>query len=735
MKKKLVSLILASAMVATSLAACGNNTDTPANGSTESAPSTSESTQESVPEETETPQSIAEQTEGMTYEEMSEFIYEKTLGEYAELYEEAKAIVDDNDKRFALMAIAEAKLLGTGQLFPNQTLGGNYAISRVAPYTVSTVLWGNDSDRFHQAVITTEPIKAEDIAALRAKWPELIGTGTYEQYAKDYLTEKGYELKDTYNYFDYSEDPQKWDVLSTDKSVDAEVLVNTFDGLMEYDNENMLQPALAESYTVSDDGLVYTFKLREGVDWVDSQGRKVAEVCADDFVAGMQHLLDAAGGLEWLVDGLIVNASGYISGEITDFSEVGVKAVDEYTVEYTLENPAPYFMTMLGYSVFAPMSRTYYESMGGKFGAEYDASAPTYTYGRDQNSIAYCGPYLVTNWTQKNTIVFKANESYWNKDKINIKTITWVWEDGSEPTKIYNEIKTGVIDGAGLNTNALELAKSEGLFDEYAYNSLTQATIYYGYFNLYRQAFANFNDATAAVSDKSDEEKARTLEAVNNTHFRRAFVTAFDKAAYQEAMLGEELKYSRIANSFVPGNYVFLENETTVDINGTATTFPAGTFYGAIVQAQLDADGIPVKVWDPETNSSNGFDGWYNPEYAASEMDLAVEELAAIGVVIDESNPIIIDWPYNGSSETTVNRVNAVKQSIENALGGRVLVNLIECPDSTTVNNTGYFAETGADVNYDFSDASGWTPDYGDPSTYLDIILPGGTVAKYFGIY
>ena len=159
---------------------------------------------------------------------------------------------------------------------------------------------------------------------------------------------------------------------------------------MEYDVEGTLQPALAESYEVSDDGLTYTFHLRKDVKWTDSQGREVDTVKADDFVAGMQHMCDAQGGLEYLVQGVIKNVSQYISGEVTDFDEVGVKAVDDYTVEYTLEEPCSYFMTMLGYTIFMPMSRSYYQSQGGKFGAEYDSSAADYQYGKDSNSIAYC---------------------------------------------------------------------------------------------------------------------------------------------------------------------------------------------------------------------------------------------------------------------------------------------------------------------------------------------------------
>ena len=138
--------------------------------------------------------------------------------------------------------------------------------------------------------------------------------------------------------------------------------------------------------------MTYTFKIREGVSWVDSQGRKVADVKADDFVAGMQHMMDAMGGLEYLVgpDGCgIAGAQAYIDRESTDFTTVGVKALDDYTLEYTLEAPCSFFMTMLGYNCFAPMSRSYYTSQGGQFGDAYSAEDDSYLYGKDPDHIAY----------------------------------------------------------------------------------------------------------------------------------------------------------------------------------------------------------------------------------------------------------------------------------------------------------------------------------------------------------
>lgn len=81
-------------------------------------------------------------------------------------------------------------------------------------------------------------------------------------------------------------------------------------------------------------------------------------------------MLDAGGGLEYLVENIIVNALEYNTGDVTDFAEVGVKATDDNTVVYTLCQPTSYFITMLGYNVFAPMSRTYFESKGGVFGKD-----------------------------------------------------------------------------------------------------------------------------------------------------------------------------------------------------------------------------------------------------------------------------------------------------------------------------------------------------------------------------
>lgn len=721
-----------------SLVACGNSGSGSSDPADESVSVSSSASSESNASASASSESEAEAEESEMpegYDETSTELYNEALGDFNDALATAKE-AETVDERYALMAVAEGKLMESAMMYPLISRGGMYAMYRMAPRTKDYTLWGSDKDRYHQYVVTTDFIKAEDYNEMRAKWDELKGTGTYESWVKEYLAGKGYTLKDSFS-MPYASDPVTWDGLATSRAADTDAIINTYDGLMEYDVEGTLQPALAESYEVSDDGLTYTFHLRKDVKWTDSQGREVDTVKADDFVAGMQHMCDAQGGLEYLVQGVIKNVSQYISGEVTDFDEVGVKAVDDYTVEYTLEEPCSYFMTMLGYTIFMPMSRSYYQSQGGKFGAEYDSSAADYQYGKDSNSIAYCGPYLVTNATAKNTIVFKLSDSYWNKDNVNIKTLTWLFNDQSDVTKMYTDAKAGTVDYVNLNTSTMETAKSEGLYDQYAVVSDTDATSFMAFYNINRTATANANDGTTAKSTKSDEEIQRTNKALQNVHFRRAISFAADRGAYNAQQVGEDLKYTSLRNTFTPGYFVSLSKDTTIQINGTDTTFPAGTYYGEIVQKQIDADGVKIKVWDAENKTSDGFDGWYNPENAVEELNTAIEELAEDGITIDESNPIQIEYPYPSAVEVYTNKANSYKKSVEAALGGKVVINLVDAVDLDGWYYAGYYVNYGYEQNYDVYDVSGWGPDFGDPCSYLDTMLPDyeGYMTKCFGIF
>ena len=749
--KKFLSLLLAVIMLF-SLVACGDNEDKPNTPDDGNKPAVGDNAGD---DETPAADPVVDENyesvdwaalDAMDHDSSSEVIYEYALGEFGEAYAYAKTFT--GDERKAYMAIAEAKLMESGVFLPIQTQGGNYAMSRVVPRTnAATTLWGLDEYRYHTLLVANELLTAEDRAAVLAMWTDADSADDYRADAKAYLEGKGYTFTDVYNLA-FSETLDTWDTIATSYTSDSMFVAGTYDNLLEYDAKGALQPGLAESYEVSDDGLTYTFHIRQGVKWVDQQGREIGEVTADDWVASAQHLADNADALGYLLsvsDGCgLKNFDEFLAGEVTDFAEVGVKAVDTYTLEYTLVAPFAPFPTMLGYACFAPLNRAFYESQGGKFGAEFDSSAADYNYGKTPANIAYCGPYLVTNFTAENTVRYEANPTYWNADAVIIKSINYTYNDGSDTLRAYNDAKAGTTAGAGFNSSALEQAKVDTVdgsdatyFDTYAYVASGTGTTYCGWMNVNRKAFANYDDATVGASPKTEEDQARGREAMVNAHFRRAVLMALDRGAYMAATVGEELKYTSVRNSYTPGTFSVLENDTTVEINGESVTFPAGTAFGAIEQAQLDADGVAIKVWDPviDGGSGDGFDGWYNAAAAKAELEAAIAELAQVGVEVSAENPIYIDFPYQAWSEAATNRANVTKQSIEGVLEGKVIVNLIAMDDSAAMQSATYRFSNGAEANFDLSTGSGWGPDYGDAQSYLDTIQAYGYMAKNIGLF
>lgn len=687
--------------------------------------------------------------EAMDYDEASDALYEWNLGEFYAVYQDAKSEIVDLDLRLAKMAIAEAKLMESGVFIPVYGDGGAYAMNRAVPRTVTTTSWGLDEYRWYTALVTNELITSEDRDALTGLWGESADADAWFAAAKAFLADHGYTLTDTWNVANGYE-IATWDCIASSYTSDAYFIAPTYSPLLEYDAKNVQQPALAESVDVNDDGTVYTFHLRQGVKWVDQQGRELAEVTADDWVASMAHLIDNNDALGYLMtssDGCgIKNYDAYLNGEVTDFAEVGVKAIDDYTLEYTLEAPFPAFLSMMGYGCFAPLNRAFYKAQGGTFSVDGDEYTSG-NYGTSPANIAYCGAYLVKNFTEKNVTSYVANPSYWNAEAVNTPNINFYFNDGSDPLRTYNEAKDNTIAGCSFNSSALVLAKEEKpegadktYFDLYSYTTANSATTYCGWVNVHRGTWANYNDNTVGVSTQTEEEQVRTRSALNNQNFRLALAMAFDRGAFNSTIVGEELKFASLKNSYVTGTFGKTAGEVTVDINGVATTFPAGTYFGVIEQAQLDADGVPLKVWDPEADggagSGDGFDGWFNADAAAAYLDKAVAELAQIGVEVSAEKPIHIDVPFGAFSESVTNRMNAYKQSIEKYTGGKVVVDLVSFADSTSFSYSYYRTSNGAEANYDITPGtSGWGPDYGDAQSFLDTIQPYGYMTKNIGLY
>ena len=659
-------------------------------------------------------------------------IYAASLGAFKSAYDAALES-NSNSERYAAMAKAEAKLLASGVFLPTTTRGGSYAITRVAPRTGSYALWGTDEYRYKNLLITKELIKKSDRDALLTSYNNLKGTGNYHATAESYLTSHNYTLKDEYRY-PYSELNQTWDWLNTSEASDSEVLTNLVDGLVEYDGENNLVPALAESvptgvYDSTTNKTTYTFHIKQGLKWVNATDGTESEYTlkADDFVAGFQHMLDAQAGLEYLVDGVIDGAHEYLAGKV-GFENVGVKATDDYTLVYTVVGNPSYFLTYLAYNIFQPMNRAYFESKGGKFGSEYAtaSASDSYKYGKTKDDVLSIGAYYCQQWNDGSTVTFKQNTKYWavtDADTTNdpkIKTITWVYEDGKDASKTYNDAISGTLDGAALNTTTLTQAKSDGKFDTYAYVSDTNATTYISSINMNRQTYQLSNGKVKSKLSKSQAKDAIT--AAQNKNFRLALNRAFDKATWNAVQVGDDLKLNSLRNMYTPYDFVSITDEVTFE----GKTWEVGTNYGEIVQYYIEKEGLTNLDLHDSNNS------WYNTTEANKYMEAAKAELE--GKL--ENKSITIEIMYYSASPIQTAQAAAYKKSIEDAFGGFVKVNTIKATTLDDYYACGYRASTGADGNYNVFYGSGWGPDYGDPSTYLETFYgQGGYMAKTLGIY
>ena len=686
---------------------------------------------ETTPETTDAP---AEEKPFAVYDN-DEDIYMANLGEFYEFLQQALA-AENVSQRYALLAVAEAKMLESGVGMPFS--GGNaiYYMSRIVYGSGGYAPWRGTMSDLSQYVITNEIILTEDYNHLVELQKELAGTGTYMATAIEYLTEKGYTFRDTFQNT-FSVTPTSWDIFAVSSANEVRIIDPTYDYPFAYDAEGTMQPHLAESCQMSEGGRVFTLKIRPGQIWVDSQGRKVADVTADDWVAAAQHQADMQNS--YTMNNYILGMVDYASGEITDFGQVGVKALDELTLQYTLKEKAPYFMSLFQTNAFVPLCRSYFLSQGGAFGLTEFADArakETYQYGIDQNHIAICGQFLCTNMTEKNSVTYVLNENYWNAANANLKKVSFLYNDDFDVSRAYYDFMQGNVMSFGMNEQRMELAKQKGDFQKYAYIGDVGQISSLLWFNLHRQTYANMADG-AAPSRKTDAEKALSCAAMQNRHFRLAIGHTIDRERNIAQSAGEELAPLSIRNTLTPGTYVKLLEDITMDINGTPTTFPKDTWYGAIVQAQLDADGMGIQVWDAEKKTTDGWDAWLNVEKAKEELRLAVEELKTLGYEVTKETPIIIDYPYTEYNEIGKNKAYVMKTNIENAFDGLVRCDLIPLNNVTEMMNVALNTKGGAEVNTDMGGAGALGSDHGDPICYMEGLLPHGDgwLTPYLGLW
>ncbi|HFD1732919.1 TPA: peptide ABC transporter substrate-binding protein [Enterococcus faecium] len=478
----------------------------------------------------------------------------------------------------------------------------------------------------------------------------------------------------------YVTDLETLDYTFSSRKTNSDHYTNFVEGLLENDQYGNLKGDMAKSWEVSDDGLTYTYHLRKGVPWVDSEGNEYgANVTANDFVTGLKHAIDVQSETLYIVADSIKGLSDYIDGKTNDFSTVGVKAVDDYTVQYTLNKPEPFWNSKTTYGILYPINEEFLKSKGKDFGK------PT------PDSILYNGPFILANNTAKSVIEYTKNESYWDPKNVHLDTVKWTYNDGSDPDGLFKSYENGELSLARVYPNSPGYKDVTKAYPDGVTWSQTGGSTYNLTFNFNRGTF----DATSKTTDK---EKEDTQKAILDRNFRLAILFGFDKKSYNAQSVGEEGATKALRNTLVPADFV--------EIGGK----PYGDTVASKLKA-LDSDAFG------DVNLSDGQDGYYNADKAKEYMEKAKTELEAKGVQF----PIHLDMPVEETSEISVNMVKSLKKSVETSLGSDNVVVDVQLLNEDKYLAATYQATTGQAGDFDITNASGWGPDYTDPSSYLNI--------------
>lgn len=451
------------------------------------------------------------------------------------------------------------------------------------------------------------------------------------------------------------------------------VAANVIDTLVEYDRLGQVQPSLAESWEISEDGLTWTFHLREGVQWVTGAGERYAEVKADDFVAAAQYILNAANasatseilysvveGAEAFYLGTAKPEEGKEPAPVMEWDTVGVKALDDYTLQYKLTHPVPYFLSMTTYVCFMPVNRQYLEEKGADFGL---------ATGND--TILYNGAYVLSEMKPQEKRVYTKNAMNWDAGNVFIETIEQLYN--KEATTLSPELYLrGEIDAASIDS---------AIANEWLANPDTADLIrpvrqsgFYSYFYA-----LNFKPEFDAAYEPENWKKA-----VNNENFRLSLSAGLDRLKAMLVMEPDNPE-SIIFNTVTPPDFVNVDGLDYVNIGELAP---------------ITALGLNI----------------FNPEQALQYRDLAREELLAAGATL----PVKILMSYNPNTTSWAEECQVVEQQLEGLLGSDFIDVIVEAGPSS-----GFLSAVRRSGQYALLKCN-WGPDYADPETYSDPFRFGG---------
>ena len=494
----------------------------------------------------------------------------------------------------------------------------------------------------------------------------------------------------TYSYV-FASNPDTLDYITSTRGSTSSITTNLIDGLLENDKYGNLVPSMAESWTVSKDGLTYTYKIRQGAKWYTSEGEEYAEVTAHDFVTGLKYAADKKAENLYLVRDSIKGLADYVEGKTSDFETVGVKAVDDYTLQYTLNKPESYWNSKTTGGILSPVNEAFLKSKGDDFGSV------------TPSSILSNGPYLFKSFTSKSLIEFEKNPNYWDKDNVKIEKVKLSFYDGSDQDSLARGFLEGnYTDGRIFPTSSVFDQLKKGNEDKITYTPQDAVTFYY-LFNVNRQSYNQ-------TMKQTDKEKTDSRAAMQNKDFRQAINFAFDRHAYAAQTNGEDGADRILRNTVTPSNFIQI----------------GGKNFGDAVNEKIVNYG---SEW-ANVNLNDAQPAFLNADKAKAEFAKAKESLQAEGVTL----PIHLDMPVDQTAKLDVQQASSFKQTVEETLGSdKIVIDVIQLsPDEK--DNATFFADTAEQKDYDI-DISGWSGDYSDPKTYLDLLDPdSGSQLKNLGL-
>ena len=519
----------------------------------------------------------------------------------------------------------------------------------------------------------------------------LIGTGLVLA-TGILLTACGQSNTDTRTFSStFSANPTTFNYLLDYYADNTSVITNLVDGLLENDSYGNLTPALAEDWSVSADGLTYTYKLRKDAKWYTADGEEYAPVKAQDFVTGVKYAADNKGQAMDLIQNSIKGLNDYVTGATNDFSTVGVKALDDYTIEYTLTRPEPYWNSKTTNSILFPVNEEFLKSKDKEFG--------TLT----PNSILYNGPYLLKDFTSKSSIEYVKNPHYYDHDKVTIEKVKLAYFDGSDQEMTIRNFESGAYSIAGVYPNSSNYAKTKEKYQDNIVYSLQDKTSWYFNFNVNRKTYNH-------TAKTTDEQKKSAQTAILNKNFRQAINFGIDRTAYSAQSNGEEAASKTLRNTLVPPTFVQVGDKTFGEVTASK-----------LVNYGTEWSGI---------NLADAQDAYFNKEKAQAKFAEAKKELEAQGVTF----PIHLDVPVDQTNKNAVSGMNSVKQTLETVLGSDNIVIDVQQLSTDDFGNVAFLAPNPAARDYDLN-FDGWVGDYQDPSTYLDPFnAETGFYLKIFGL-